>query len=54
MHSIRHGYITALAKSGVSIKTLQTLARHSDPKLTLNVYSHVTMHDTAALDHYPI
>ncbi len=48
MHSLRHGYITALAKSGVGIKTLQTLARHSDPKLTLNTYSHLTLHDTAA------
>ena len=48
MHSLRHGYITALAKAGVPIKTLQTLARHSDPKLTLNVYTHLTIHDTAA------
>jgi site-specific recombinase XerC len=48
MHSLRHGYITALAKAGVPIKTLQTLARHSDPKLTLNTYSHLTIHDTAA------
>ena len=24
------------------------MARHSDPKLTLNVYSHLTVHDTAA------
>ena len=29
-------------------------ARHSDPKLTMNVYSHVTLHDTAgALDALP-
>ena len=48
MHSLRHGYITALAKAGVPIKALQTLARHSDPKLTLNVYTHLTIHDTAA------
>jgi integrase len=48
LHSLRHGYITALAKAGVPIKTLQTLARHSDPKLTLNVYSHLTVFDTAA------
>ncbi len=48
MHSLRHGYITALARAGVPIKTLQTLARHSDPKLTLNVYTHLTIHDTAS------
>jgi Phage integrase family len=48
MHSLRHGYITALAKAGVPVKVLQTLARHSDPKLTLNVYSHLSIFDTAA------
>ncbi len=36
------------------MKVLQTLARHSDPKLTLNVYSHLTLFDTApALDVLP-
>ena len=54
MHSLRHGYVTALAKAGVPLKTMMTLARHSDPKLTLNVYSHLTVHDTAAaLDALP-
>ena len=48
MHALRHGYITALAKAGTPIKTLQTLARHSDPKLTLNVYTHLTIQDTAS------
>ena len=48
MHSLRHGDITALAKTGISVKTPQTLARHSDPKLTLNVYTHLTIHDTAS------
>jgi integrase len=47
MHSLRHGFITMLAKAGVPVKVLQTLARHSDPKLTLNVYSHLTVFDTA-------
>ena len=47
-HWLRHGYITALAKGGVPIKALQTLARHSDPRLALNVYTHLTTHDTAA------
>jgi integrase len=54
MHSLRHTYITALAKAGTPLKTLQTLARHSDPKLTLNVYSHLTLIDAAsALDALP-
>jgi site-specific recombinase XerC len=48
MHSLRHSYITSLAKSGLPIKALMTLARHSDPKLTMKVYSHLSIHDTAA------
>ena len=54
MHSLRHGFITSMAKAGLSLKTMMTLARHSDPKLTMNVYSHLTLHDTAAaLDSLP-
>jgi integrase len=45
MHSLRHGYITALAKAGVPVKVLQTLARHSDPRLTLNIYTHLSVFD---------
>jgi len=48
MHSLRHGYITTLARAGVPLKALMTLSRHSDPKLTLNVYTHLSVHDTAA------
>ena len=44
-HSLRHGYISALARAGVPVKVAQTLARHSDPKLTMNVYSHLTVFD---------
>jgi integrase/recombinase XerD len=40
-HSLRHGFVTQLARSGVDIKTLQKLARHSTAVLTLNVYTHV-------------
>jgi integrase len=46
-HSLRHSYITAIVRSGASVKVAQELARHSDPKLTLNVYSHLTVHDLA-------
>jgi integrase len=47
LYALRHTYITALGKAGLPIKVHQTLARHSDPKLTLNVYSHLSLHDTA-------
>jgi integrase len=53
-HSLRHGYITALARAGVPVKVVQTLARHSDPKLTLGVYSHLSAFDLrGAVDHLP-
>jgi site-specific recombinase XerD len=48
MHSLRHGYITALAKGGVNLATLTQLARHSDPKLTFGTYTHLEMDDKAA------
>jgi len=44
-HSLRHTFITRLVKSGVNIKTAQVLARHSDPRLTLGVYSHIQLID---------
>jgi hypothetical protein len=44
-HSLRHGFISALARAGVPLKVAQTLARHSDPKLTMNFYSHLTAFD---------
>ena len=39
------GYGTALARAGVPIKVAQTLLRHSDPKLTMNVYAHLSAFD---------
>jgi integrase len=44
-HSLRHAYISALARGGASLKVVQTLARHSDPKLTMNVYAHLEAFD---------
>jgi site-specific recombinase XerD len=44
-HSLRHSYITQVVKSGASVKICQQLARHADPRLTMNVYSHLTVHD---------
>jgi integrase len=53
-HSLRHGYISALARSGVPVKVVQTLARHSDPKLTLGIYSHLSAFDLhGAIGHLP-
>jgi integrase len=53
-HSMRHLFITSLERAGVSPKMAQTLARHSDIRLTLGVYTHVGLNDqTAAIESLP-
>ena len=47
-HSNRHLFITSLERVGVRPKMAQTLARHSDVRLTLGVYTHVDIYDQAA------
>ena len=42
-HANRHTFITNLAKGGVSPKVAQMLARHSDIRLTMNVYTHTDL-----------
>jgi integrase len=44
-HSCRHLFITSLERAGVSPKMAQTLARHSDIRLTLQTYTHIELHD---------
>ena len=54
-HALRATYITMLVRSGASVKVAQELARHSDPKLTMNVYTQLGVHDLAgALDRLPV
>ena len=53
-HSLRHLFVTSLARAGVSPKTTQELARHSDIRLTLGLYTHVALHDhSAAIESLP-
>ena len=47
-HANRHTFISNLGRAGVSLTTAQKLARHSDPKLTANVYTHLGVSDRAA------
>ena len=47
-HSLRHTFITNLCRANVSPKVAQLLARHSDIRLTLNVYSHAAQDERAA------
>jgi integrase len=42
-HANRHTFITNLGHAGVSPKAAQELARHSDIRLTLGVYSHTDL-----------
>ena len=44
-HSLRHTFITNLARGGVHPKTAQTLARHSTITLTMDRYSHTILTD---------
>jgi len=44
-HAHRHVFISNLAKAGVTLATAQKLARHSDPRLTSNVYTHLELAD---------
>lgn len=46
-HALRHSYITLRTRSGASPKLAQELARHSDIRLTMNVYTHARLHDLA-------
>ena len=39
-HVFRHTYITLAASSGMDVKTLQSIAGHSDIKMTLERYAH--------------
>ena len=46
-HALRVFYISEVVAGGASIKEAQTLARHSTPLLTMNIYSKTNLHDVA-------
>ena len=53
-HAQRHNFATALDITAKTTKTAQNLMRHSDPRLTLNVYTHgVAEHERAAIEALP-
>jgi len=53
-HSNRHLFITSLEQAGLSPKMAQTVARHSDVRLTLGIYTHIGLHDqTSAIESLP-
>ena len=53
-HSLRHQFISALARGGAHPKEAQALARHSTITLTMDRYTHLGIVDlTSALDRMP-
>ena len=53
-HANRHTFISNLTLAGVSPKVAQTLARHSDINLTMQVYTHIGNDEqTAAISALP-
>jgi hypothetical protein len=44
-HALRGSYISHLVSSGSSVKSAQTLARHSTPSLTIGIYAKASLHD---------
>lgn len=41
-HSLRHTFVSLLARGPASVKVVQTLTRHSTPVLTLGTYTHLS------------
>ncbi len=48
VHCLRHTFATLLSKAGVVPRMAQELMRHSDIRLTMNVYTHLQLVDTAS------
>jgi integrase len=46
-HALRHTFITNLCYANVAPKTAQLLARHSDIKLTMQIYTHINDQEQA-------
>ncbi|HPC16871.1 MAG TPA: tyrosine-type recombinase/integrase, partial [Candidatus Hydrogenedentes bacterium] len=54
IHSLRHTFSSELARAGVPLATAVALMRHSDPKLTMQRYTHFQRLDLAgALEQLP-
>ncbi len=50
-HSLRGTFIMAVVQTGATLKEAMDLARHSDPRLTMKLYSRIGLRDLA--DHLP-
>lgn len=43
LHELRHSYLSMLAFEGIHPKVMQELAGHADPRVTMEIYTHVNM-----------
>ncbi len=41
-HTLRHTHISTLAQLGINLKAIQDRVGHSDYKITLEIYTHLT------------
>lgn len=44
-HDLRHSTATLLLKAAVPLATVQRILRHTDPKITAEVYGHLDLDD---------
>ena len=44
-HDLRHTTATLLLKGGVPLATVQRILRHTDPRLTSEIYGHLDVED---------
>lgn len=44
LHDLRHTFVTRCAECGVNVNVCQSLAGHSDIKVTLGIYTHTSTH----------
>ncbi len=42
LHDLRHTFVTRCAESGINVNVCQSLAGHSDVKVTLGIYTHTS------------
>lgn len=50
-HELRHTFCTILFESGIDVLTAQKLMGHSDPKITMDIYTHLSeQHEEIQLD----
>ncbi len=45
LHAIRHTALTQFFRNGATLTQVQAIAGHSDPKLTMQVYTHLDVED---------